>query len=249
MRLARAMRVTPVYARIEAGFRERILAGALSPGDRLPSESEIAREHGACRATVQRAMLRLAEGGWVERAPGRGTFVAEPPLTVPIDQQRAQFFEEDVAGQGGTVTFRLLSLGRVPAGPALATALGCPAGAQVLRLERQRLVNGRVACLERRHFSPALRPDFPASALETVPIYELVERHLRRRILRLDVLIRAVVADEALAAGLGVALGAPVMLREHLFIGEAEERLIAGRSYYAEPFAFRYSAVRPAGTG
>jgi GntR family transcriptional regulator len=247
--MAPGMRTTPVYARIEAGFRDRIMAGSLRPGERLPSESEIAREHGACRATVQRAMLRLAEGGWVERSPGRGTFVAEPPLTLPIDQQRAQFFEEDVAGQGGQVTFRLLSLGRVPAGPGLAAALGCAPGEQVLRLERQRLLNGRVACLERRHFAPFLRADFPASALETVPIYQLLERHLKRRTARLDVVLRAVVADEALAAGLNVAPGAPVMLREHLFVGEAEERLIAGRSYYAEPFAFRYSAVRPVADG
>jgi GntR family transcriptional regulator len=234
-----------LYARIESDFRERIASGVLRSGERLPSEAEIAQALGASRGTVQRAMLRLAEAGLIERAPGRGSFVADNPLTLPIDQRRAQFFEEDMASQGTQVTYRLIGLTRIRADAPLATALACQLHEDVLRLERQRLVENHVVCLEERHFAPALRPDFPASALETEATYRLVEHYLRRRIERLDVSLQACVADPALAQKLGIQPGRPVMLREHVFIGEAGTPLMAGRSYYAEPFAFRYTAHRP----
>ena len=114
-----------------------------------------------------------------------------------------------------------------------------------LRLERQRLVEGHVVCLEERHFAPSLRPDFPASALETEATYRLVEHYLHRRIERLDVSLQACVADAALAQKLEIEPGRPVMLRAHVFIDASGVRLMAGRSYYAEPFAFRYTAHRP----
>jgi GntR family transcriptional regulator len=234
-----------IYARIESGYREQIASGALRAGERLPTEAQIAHDMGTCRGTVQRAMQRLVEAGLVERSRGRGTFVAQKSLTVPIDHQYAQFFEEDMADQGAEVTYRLISLTRVRADAELAKVLNCLPEADVLRLERQRLVRGQAVCLEQRYFSPSLRPDFPTSALETEATYRLVERHLGHRIARLEVALQACIADETLAANLGTMLGRPVMLREHVFVGDDATPLVWGRSFYAEPFAFRYTAHRP----
>ena len=234
-----------MYAQIESDFRERIARGVLRSGERLPSEAEIALTVGASRGTVQRAMLRLAEAGLIERAPGRGSFVADRPLTLSVDQLRAQFFEEDMASQGSQVTYRLIGLTRVRADSTLAQTLACPLDEDVLRLERQRLVQNHVVCLEERHFAPSLLPDFPASARETEAPYRLWYHYLHRRIERLEVALQACVADAALAQKLGILPGRPVMLREHIFIDEGGKPLMAGRSYYAEPFAIRYTAHRP----
>src|SRR4051794_16094129 len=57
----------------------RAAAGALTPGDRLPSVRELMARHRASPVTVQRAIARLAGEGLVEPRPGRGTFVAARP--------------------------------------------------------------------------------------------------------------------------------------------------------------------------
>jgi DNA-binding FadR family transcriptional regulator len=55
--------------------------GLLKPGERLPSNGEIARALGVAEITVRRALESLADDGVIERRRGRGggTLVAEDP--------------------------------------------------------------------------------------------------------------------------------------------------------------------------
>ena len=62
-----------VVERIE----QRIRAGVLKPGDKLPSEAEIVREHGVSRTVVREALSKLQAAGWVDTQHGVGTFVLE----------------------------------------------------------------------------------------------------------------------------------------------------------------------------
>lgn len=65
-----------------ADLSERIRAGMLKPGDRLPPESEIVRERGVSRTVVREAISRLQAAGLVETRHGIGSFVLAPePLT------------------------------------------------------------------------------------------------------------------------------------------------------------------------
>ncbi|SFP55884.1 FadR/GntR family transcriptional regulator [Tranquillimonas alkanivorans] len=60
--------------------RDRIMAGALSPGDRLPSEARMAISHGVSRATVREALKQLAAQGILDirRGSRGGPFVRAP---------------------------------------------------------------------------------------------------------------------------------------------------------------------------
>lgn len=75
---------TPVHKRstnlaqglVEA-LTQRILLGQFSPGEKLPSESTIVREHGVSRTVVREAISKLQACGLVETRHGIGTFVLE----------------------------------------------------------------------------------------------------------------------------------------------------------------------------
>ena len=58
-------------------IEQRIQAGVLKPGDKLPSEAEIVREHGVSRTVVREAISKLQASGWVDTQHGVGTFVRE----------------------------------------------------------------------------------------------------------------------------------------------------------------------------
>ncbi len=59
-------------------FSARIRDGALRPGDKLPTESEIMQAYGVSRTVVREALSKLQAGGLVETHHGVGTFVLQP---------------------------------------------------------------------------------------------------------------------------------------------------------------------------
>ncbi len=50
---------TPIFQQVEEQILRNIQNGGLKPGDRIPSQYEIARECHVSRATVQKALDRL----------------------------------------------------------------------------------------------------------------------------------------------------------------------------------------------
>ncbi|MGW4426020.1 GntR family transcriptional regulator [Streptosporangium sp. NPDC004631] len=68
---------TPIYQQVAAIIRERIKSSGLQPRDRIPSESEMVRDHGIARDTARQAVAMLREEGWVITLPQRGSFVAD----------------------------------------------------------------------------------------------------------------------------------------------------------------------------
>jgi len=70
------------WREIREQLRDRILSGIengrLSPGDRLPSYREVAREAGLDTRAVMRIYQTLSDEGWVEVRGRSGVFVAAP---------------------------------------------------------------------------------------------------------------------------------------------------------------------------
>ncbi len=64
-----------LYEKIYHDILQAISDGQYQPGERLPSEKELALSYGASRITSKRALEMLAEQGLITRMPGRGSFV------------------------------------------------------------------------------------------------------------------------------------------------------------------------------
>ena len=76
----RTFRPLQRYEQIAERLAADIRSGLLAPGERLPSERELARTLEVSRASVREAIAALQLQGVVETRPGAGTFVAaEPP--------------------------------------------------------------------------------------------------------------------------------------------------------------------------
>lgn len=66
-----------LYERIIEQIEQRVLAGELKVGDRLPPERELAEQFGVSRTAVREAVKALREKGLVQVQPGRGTFITD----------------------------------------------------------------------------------------------------------------------------------------------------------------------------
>jgi DNA-binding FadR family transcriptional regulator len=56
-------------------FEQLILSGSYKPGDRIPAERALAKEHHISRPIIHEGLLDLARKGLVHISPRRGTFV------------------------------------------------------------------------------------------------------------------------------------------------------------------------------
>ena len=128
--------------RLADELRGRIHAGEWAPGDKLPSEPELARHRTVSRSSVRGAIAMLEEEGFVSRRHGSGTYVTHRPA-LPNDLGRNFGVSSLIASTGlepGTAdeAFEL-----VAAPPAVAAALDVAVGVSVSSLRRVRTADGR----------------------------------------------------------------------------------------------------------
>ena len=67
-----------LYEKIKKSVVRDIESGRLIPGDKVPSETQLAKSFNASRMTANRALKELAEENRILRVQGVGTFVANP---------------------------------------------------------------------------------------------------------------------------------------------------------------------------
>ena len=70
------MKELPLYKQIQHQLKELILSGKLRPGDRIPSENELAEYFNVSQITSKQAIMALVDENIIIRIKGKGSFVA-----------------------------------------------------------------------------------------------------------------------------------------------------------------------------
>ncbi len=202
---------TTVHAQIEDWLAGEIAVGALVPGDRLPTEHDLAAWFGVSRMTLRHALAELTRRGLVTRAVGRhgGTFVAAPKLEQDLTTLAG--FSEQMRRHGMVAGARVLTATQRAAGPAAAAALRLAEDDPVYEVRRIRLADGRPMVLERSLFPAARFPGMLDCRLDG-SLYELLEVKYGQRPHRARESLEPVTAGVREAEALEIAEGAPLML-------------------------------------
>ena len=74
----------PAYARISQSLRRQIESKAWQPGDLIPTESRLSKEHGVSIGTVRKALQELVIAGFLYRVQGKGTYVLQLSENSPV---------------------------------------------------------------------------------------------------------------------------------------------------------------------
>ncbi len=67
--------MSPKYIVISNEIIQKIEAGELQPGDKIPSENELIKNYNISNTTARKCLLELEHQGWASRVKGKGTFV------------------------------------------------------------------------------------------------------------------------------------------------------------------------------
>jgi GntR family transcriptional repressor for pyruvate dehydrogenase complex len=78
--MLKPLKKTRLYEEIVKQLIDLIEGGTLKPGDRLPSERQMAEELGVSRTAIREALRALESMGYIESKVGGGTFIREISL-------------------------------------------------------------------------------------------------------------------------------------------------------------------------
>jgi len=97
-----------LYEKIKKSVVTDIESGKFSPDDKIPSETQLAREFNASRMTANRALKELTEEGRIVRIQGVGSFVARPKPDAALLEIKS--IAREIAGWGGVHSSQILVL-------------------------------------------------------------------------------------------------------------------------------------------
>ncbi|QJT10331.1 phosphonate metabolism transcriptional regulator PhnF [Oceanidesulfovibrio marinus] len=153
MTLPRTAGVT-LWRQIVLNLERDILSGAFAPGEKLPTEMELADRFRVNRHTVRRAMVVLQEKDLVRVEQGRGAFVQDHLIEYSVGKRTR--FSENMALQNHLPGGTLLNKDVVESEGEMAQALQLPAGRKAVRMDILREADGRPIAIA-SHFFPLPR--------------------------------------------------------------------------------------------
>ncbi len=199
----------PLYEQVKHLIVERVVSGVWNPGDRLPSETALAREINVSQGTVRKAMDDLCQENLLIRHQGRGTFVSIHTA------QRELYHFFHLAGPDGNKRLPqrsdVASRTRRRINRVEADRLQLPMAAEVIVIKRNRFLDERPMIVE-TIVLPATR--FVGFERETDLPNELYQRYEETygvTIHKVEESLRAVAATRAEARILCIEPGDPLL--------------------------------------
>jgi GntR family transcriptional regulator len=214
----------------QAQVRDAVLEliGRLTVGEAIPAERRLAVELGVSRPTLRAAIDELVRDGLLLRRHGKGTFVSEPKIALPLAMTS---FSEDMARRGMRPGSRILSFDGITAGAKLGQRLRVSPGEPLWTIRRLRLADAETMAIELLHVPRRLLPGLRREQLEGTSFYELLAGHGIVVVSGIQTIEPTVTSDEE-SRILGVPVHSPAFLFERVSESADGEPVEFVRSLY-----------------
>lgn len=199
----------PLYHQLYEILRGKIIDGEWPPGAMIPPESELCNKYQVSQITARQALDNLVSDGLIYRQRGRGSFVAQPAIETSLS--RIVSFTEDMHSRGFEPGSRVFYSEVIAAEPAIAQKLQIAPGEELAQLDRLRFADGQPLSIEsaslvHKYCRGVLAGDYESNSLRAALLAEF-----GLKLVRAEQSIRALSANEGLAALLAIAPGDPLL--------------------------------------
>ena len=201
----------PLYVQIKKLLEQSLETHEWSPGQAIPSETDLAKRFGVSQGTVRKAIDALAGDNLVVRRQGKGTFV-----TTHTEERASNFRFLRLRANDGDDEYpasRLLDVRRGKATAEIARLLHLKAGDPVIVLRRVLDYGGVPTVLDEITLPAALFRGLTKARYDAHrgSMYGFFETQFGVRMLKAQEKLRAVAADAASARILKVRVGDPLL--------------------------------------
>ncbi|MBD2772704.1 GntR family transcriptional regulator [Iningainema tapete] len=209
-----------LYNQIAQKLIADIEAGVYRPGDRLPSENELATQYSVHRLTARMAITAVVDKDLVYRIQGRGAFVKEEKIDYSLNFNTN--FTQTLFNLGYLPCIRIISGKSITVGEELASLLETNVGNSVFRVKLLRAASPTMAdsttvpqmlplCISISYLLLEKFPDLPVLIYKAHSLYSLLRNHygIQPRRTRTQIETQAAYKEEAKL--LKIPPGSPVL--------------------------------------
>lgn len=228
----------PIHYQISSQIKKSIMAGEYKPGDRLPSENELAAMLGVHRLTVRQALNSLVNEKVLYRIRGKGTFVRQNTIERPSHKLSGLFSE--IAEKGLNPTSRVMEKAVLPAVQNVAELLNIKEGDQVIKIFRINYADNQPIAIS-YHYAPyGLCPDLMQEDLEKQAFHQIFDKKYGMRLGWAEDEVRAGRANKFQAQHLLCPQGTAVLKIERvLHLEDGRPLLLTNTVILGEKYVYR----------
>ncbi|GEA05828.1 histidine utilization repressor [Alteromonas sp. KUL42] len=148
----------PRYVQIKTWILNAIEAGDMKPSEQVPSENQLAQQHGVSRMTARRALSEMVDEGILMRTQGIGTFVSDNrPMSSMLE---IKSIRDEIEQRGHQYSNEVLLLEKVVVSSDIAHRLAVAEGSEVFHSIIVHCENTLPVQYEDRWVNPEWVPDY-----------------------------------------------------------------------------------------
>ncbi len=204
----------PLYRQLADVLRAPITDGTFAIGDELPKEAMIAEHFGVSLITVRQALRDLEGDGLIRKRSAKPAVVTQHSRSVNLSWNFKNF--ADMAAFTKDARLAVQSY-RKEASPLLERHFGIAKGTQGYCLRGILSVGKQRKAQITTYFPPDIGARLKREDFSDVLIFRSVQDRLGLRLVVAHVTVRAEIADDAVAADLGISTGDPILAVEMLY--------------------------------
>ncbi len=217
--------MTPLYIQLMNDLEEKIKNKVFQPGEKLKTETEIAKEYGVSLITVRNAVTKLIKKGLVVRKQGKGTFVTQPKFTKNI--KSLQGFS-DMCKQIGVIPgAKTLENNLIYPEEKISKKLKLSSDEQVIYISRLRYADNEPVVIEKNYF-PSKFISLLTENLNDNSLFHILKEKLNVEVSSSIKKIELCKATKEEAELLNIKKNSPLILIKSLALDSKEEPMYIG---------------------
>lgn len=202
-----------LYKQIYDDIKARIDNNEIEAGEKLPSEKELQNKYDASRDTIRKALGWLEFEDYLDRKPGKGTFVREKKID--YDFSRIDSFSEQMNRLGRKASSNIVSLDLSTNMPEhIKEILQIPDNGLCYKVSRIRLADGKIMAYEETYIPYECTPNLHEHLTNESSLYKIYEEVYKIKMGVGQLSVEAQLTDKEIQELLNIKPSEPVLKME-----------------------------------
>lgn len=208
------MKSITLDVQISDEIKEYIRDNNLRPGDRLPSERELAERFNVQRLTVRSALKRLINENIIYSVRGSGNYVGEEKIIRNLLEFGS--LTKTIATSGNALKTKVIHINLIESDKKVAKKLQLTIGTKLYEIKRLRIVREIPLALETSYIPASYVKNIQKVDLENTSLYEVLEKEYDIKLVTAAQEISMVFANEKENQLLGIEEGEALLMLESI---------------------------------